>query len=194
MTRIDYQTLMPLHHAAVAALEAGEDPKAAVTAFARAFAREDSSTAPATVFLSVLFVAACSSPLPGALQTLLDTNLIQPGRQSGGPIVSYGTLMTHSAIRALHPAQVDAFAAFVAQDMAVVQEDPKGPTAWDWFNWATHEKDIEALCLAFGLSHNLKSNMDPDRDGPFTVYPQPRDSAQRAAVAALALANRNQEG
>jgi hypothetical protein len=194
MTPMDYATLLPLHHAAVAALEAGDDATQALQAFAEATPRDAQGTPRANIFASVLLVAACGSPRPGALQALLDTGLLVPASVVEGDKGANGTVMTHSALRSLHPAQVDTFVGFVSQDLVAVMANPKCQTAWEWFNWATCEDHVRDLCLAFGLSHNLKSNMDPDRDGPFTVYPEPRDSVARATTAAQALATFNHQG
>lgn len=196
--KLDYATLMPLHNAAQAALEADADPKAAIDAFAAAFPKNlgmADKSGPAHVFLSVLFVAASGSAFPGALQTLLDTGLVEPSTAlEVDPVGAPHTLMSHSALRALHPAQVEAFIGFVAQDLVAVMANPKGQTAWSWYTWATAEQPIADLCSAFGLFHNLKEGFDPDRDGPFSVLPEPRDSAQRARAAATAIATLNTEG
>lgn len=193
--KLDYATLMPLHNTALAALEADADPKAAIEAFAAAFpACLDAAdkAGPAHVFLSVLFAAACGSAFPGALQTLLDTGLIEPSTPlEVDPVGAPHTLMSHSAMRSLHPAQVEAFVGFVSQDLVAVMANPKGRTAWSWYTWATAKQPIADLCSAFGLFHNLKEGFDPDRDGAFSVLPEPRDSAQRARTAALALATLN---
>lgn len=192
MAALDFATLMPLHAAALDALESGDDPTDALSAFVQAFPAGTTLQGAAHAFLSTLISAACTSPFPGALAHLQATGFFPQGPQDSSDAgdVTTGTLVGSAALRGLHPAQVDAFVALVAPEMARLRGTPTGALAEGWFLFATQLPAANDLCMAFGLSHNQKANMDPAVDGPFTVYPQPRDAMDRARAAALALATR----
>lgn len=192
MAALDFATLMPLHAAALAALESGDDPTDALSAFVQAFPAGMPTEGAAHTFLSTLISAACTSPFPGALAHLQAADFFPQGphESSDDDQPTTGTLVGSAALRGLHTAQVDAFVALVAPEMARLRDAPTGAMADDWFLFATQLPAANDLCMAFGLSHNQKANMDPDVDGPFTVYPQPRDALDRARAAALALATR----
>ena len=194
MDTLAHADLMRLHAAATDALHDDEDPIPALDAFAAAFLAAFPAGTPrphlAYTYASSLVACAAASPIPGVLAHLVASGLLLHPTDADGTAQPQGSFLTGQALRRLHAQQAHALADLAAYEMGLLRDTPTGPLADDWFLFATALPLFNDLSMSFGLSHNQKPNMDPAVDGPFTVYPKPRDALDRARAAAKALAQR----